>query len=108
LYRDLDLLPENIQLAGLSIRCIKTPGHTPGGYCFLIGGHLFSGDTLLSKMSGAADLPGGDREALARSIELLQTLPADLVLHPGHGADRMLGEALKTISISAIANREGI
>ena len=65
-FTDLDLLPETLELAGLSIRCIRTPGHTPGGYCFLIDGHLFSGDTVLSKMSGIADLPGGDRADLAR------------------------------------------
>jgi hydroxyacylglutathione hydrolase len=60
-FTDLDLLPEFIDLGGLNIRCIETPGHTPGGYCFLIDGHLFSGDTILTKMTGISDLPGGDR-----------------------------------------------
>lgn len=103
-FTDLDLLPESIELAGLSIRCIRTPGHTPGGYCFLIKGHLFSGDTILSKMSGIADLPGGDRVDLARSIEMLRSLPPDITLHPGHGRDTTLGEALGAIPIFAAPN----
>lgn len=100
-FTDLDLLPEFIELAGLYIRCIETPGHTPGGYCFLVEGHLFSGDTILSKMSGIADLPGGDRAALARSIEMLRALPQDVTLHPGHGRDMTLGEALGAIPAEA-------
>ena len=100
-FTDLDLLAECIELADLNIRCIETPGHTPGGYCFLIDGHLFSGDTILPKMSGIADLPGGDRTALARSIELLRTLPQEVTLHPGHGRDSPLGEALSSIPVSA-------
>lgn len=107
-FIDLDLLPECLELAGLNIRCIETPGHTPGGYCFLIDGHLFSGDTILSKMSGIADLPGGDRVALARSIELLRTLPQDVTLHPGHGRDTTLGEALSTISVLTATDLENV
>ena len=107
-FTDLDLLPECIELADLNIRCIETPGHTPGGYCFLIEGHLFSGDTVLSKMSGIADLPGGDRAALARSIELLRTLPQDLTLHPGHGRDISLGDALRSIPVSSPTSLENI
>lgn len=107
-FTDLDLLQECIELADLNIRCIETPGHTPGGYCFLIEGHLFSGDTVLSKMSGIADLPGGDRAALARSIELLRTLPQDLTLHPGHGRDSSLGDALRFITVSSHTSLENI
>jgi len=101
-FVDLDLLPEYLQVAELQIRCIKTPGHTPGGYCFLIDGHLFSGDTILSKMTGVSDLPGGDKVALAQSIDRLRTLSKDITLHPGHGLDRNLGDALSEISIPAL------
>lgn len=96
-FSDLDLLPENIEIAGLSIRCIETPGHTPGGRCFLIGEHLFSGDTVLRTMPGSAELPGGNSQALAQSIKLLRTLPQTLMLHPGHGRDTTLGEALNAL-----------
>ena len=99
-FTDLDLLPDCLEFAGLDILCIETPGHTPGGYSFLIEGHLFSGDTILSKMSGVADLPGGDQAALAQSIELLRKLPHYVTLHPGHGRDTMLGEALRAIPVA--------
>jgi hydroxyacylglutathione hydrolase len=96
-FTDLDLQPEYIELAGLKIRCLMTPGHTPGGYCFMIGKHLFSGDTVLPNMAGIADLPGGDPEVLAKSIDLLRTLPQEVTLHPGHGRDTTLAEALASI-----------
>lgn len=105
-FTDLDLLPEYIELAGLNVRCIPTPGHTPGGHCFLIDKHLFSGDTVLGCMAGIADLPGGDPVALARSIELLKTLPQEVTLHPGHGRDTTLGEALASMPIPLNADGE--
>lgn len=96
-FTDLDLLPETIQRGGLEIRCVATPGHTPGGHCFVIGDHIFTGDTVLRTMPATSELPGGDAEALARSIEALRTLPRHLVMHPGHGRDTTLGEALDSL-----------
>ena len=96
-FTDLDLLNNDLHLVGLAIHCYETPGHTPGGYCFRIDDHLFSGDTLLRKVPGSTDLPGGDAAALARSIDMLRTLPQTLILHPGHGYDTTLGEALSQL-----------
>lgn len=92
---DLDKQPDELHLAGVSIRCLATPGHTPGGYSFLIDNHLISGDTLLGGMLGTAKLPGGNPDDLMMSIQMLATLPSDTVLHPGHGADTTLGRALE-------------
>jgi len=86
-----------LEFAGLTIRCLSTPGHTPGGYCFLIGDELFSGDTVLSSMPGTAELPGGNAEDLRRSLLRLGELAPDTVLHPGHGRDTTLGAALAAI-----------
>ena len=94
---DLDLSGGILSLAGLGVECIATPGHTPGGYCFIIGEHLFSGDTLLRMMPASADLPGGDQGALNRSLALLATLSPSLILHPGHGRDTTLGDALEAV-----------
>jgi len=94
-FVDLDEQPVEVQLAGVSIRCLTTPGHTPGGYSFLIDNHLISGDTLLGGMLGTAKLPGGNADDLLASIQMLATLPADTVLHPGHGSDTTLGRALE-------------
>lgn len=94
---DLDLAGGGLSFAGLHVECIATAGHTPGGYCFVIGHHLFSGDTLLRTAPASVDLPGGDRDALNRSLALLATLPRSLVLHPGHGRDTTLGDALDAV-----------
>ena len=70
-----------------SLRVIHTPGHTPGGIC-LYGAEdnvLFSGDTVFTGGSfGRYDFPGGDRTALAASIERLSALEVE-GLYPGHG-----------------------
>jgi hydroxyacylglutathione hydrolase len=96
-FTDLDLLPGELELAGLRIQRLQTPGHTPGGHSFLVEGHLFTGDTLLGASAGPTGLPGGDRAALERSIAHLATLPPGLVLHPGHGRDTTLGEAIEAL-----------
>ena len=70
-----------------SLRVIHTPGHTPGGICLYDAetGVLFSGDTVFTGGSfGRYDFPGGDREALAASIERLTMLDVE-ALYPGHG-----------------------
>lgn len=96
-FVDLDSSPSDLVFGAMMVRRIETPGHTPGGQCFVIGNHLFSGDTVLRSMPGTAELPGGNAEDLARSLKLLGTLPSGLILHPGHGADTTLGETLELI-----------
>jgi glyoxylase-like metal-dependent hydrolase (beta-lactamase superfamily II) len=103
-FIDLDCLPEHIEVAGLTVTCIRTPGHTPGGHCFLIDDHLFSGDTVLRAIPGSSSLPGGDAAALARSIERLAQLPPQTLLHPGHGRDTSLGEALEALRTATSAS----
>ena len=93
-FIDLDVLPRMTEVGGVSIELLPTPGHTPGGYCFVLANHIFSGDTVLSSMPGTAKLPGGNLEDLRNSLALLQTLPRDLTIHPGHGRDGKLGDAL--------------
>ncbi|HOB17647.1 MAG TPA: MBL fold metallo-hydrolase [Candidatus Methanoculleus thermohydrogenotrophicum] len=70
-----------------SLRVIHTPGHTPGGICLYDAESrvLFSGDTVFCGGSfGRYDFPGGDREALAASINRLAKLEV-VGLYPGHG-----------------------
>ena len=79
-----------IELGGIRVRFLHTPGHTPGSQCFLVEeagqpGRLVSGDTLFLGSCGRVDLPGSDPEAMYRSLnETLKRLPDETLLYPGH------------------------
>jgi glyoxylase-like metal-dependent hydrolase (beta-lactamase superfamily II) len=79
-----------IELGAVRVRLLHTPGHTPGSQCFLVEedgqpARLVSGDTLFLNGCGRVDLPGGDPEALYRSLhDVLKRLPDDTLVYPGH------------------------
>jgi glyoxylase-like metal-dependent hydrolase (beta-lactamase superfamily II) len=78
---------EELELAGLSIDVLATPGHSPGHLTYSIRGEeaLFSGDVLFRGSVGRVDLPGGDGPTLMRTIAMLvDSLPAGTVVYPGH------------------------
>ncbi len=91
---DLAEGPDEFNIGDFHIRVVPTPGHTPGGVCFVIDGHIFSGDTILAQGVGRTDLPGGDSSALATSLDSLSRQDVDLVACPGHGAPMPLGMLL--------------
>lgn len=74
-----------LNLEGLQIRVLHTPGHTPGSVCFLVEDALFSGDTLFSGSCGRTDLPCSDWAQLMRSLSRLKALEGDYTVYPGHG-----------------------
>jgi hydroxyacylglutathione hydrolase len=75
-----------LELAGLSIRVLHTPGHSPGSCSFVIGQHCFGGDVLFAQSIGRTDLPGGDFETLMVSIQdKLFELDDETIVYPGHG-----------------------
>ncbi|MCK4327129.1 MAG: MBL fold metallo-hydrolase [Candidatus Diapherotrites archaeon] len=63
---------------------IHTPGHTAGSICLHKGNILISGDTLFADGFGRTDLPGGDENAMEKSLALLRGLGYSILL-PGHG-----------------------
>lgn len=68
------------------VKVLHTPGHTPGGVCYLIGEALFTGDTIFANSIGRTDFPGGNYDEILESIEeKILTLPEDTILLPGHG-----------------------
>jgi glyoxylase-like metal-dependent hydrolase (beta-lactamase superfamily II) len=78
---------ERLELAGFAIDVLFTPGHSPGHVSFSIPDDeaLFSGDVLFQGSVGRTDLPGGDWPTLLESIRaLVDRLPADTTVYPGH------------------------
>jgi hydroxyacylglutathione hydrolase len=85
---------EKLELAGFEIDVIFTPGHSPGHVTFSIPGEtaVFSGDVLFQGSVGRTDLPGGDWATLLESIRtLVDELPADTTVYPGHMGITSLG-----------------
>ena len=74
-----------LNLAGLSIGVLHTPGHTPGSVCLLCQDVLFSGDTLFAGSCGRTDLPGGDWATIQKSLQRLAAINANFTICPGHG-----------------------
>lgn len=74
-----------VAVGDIPIELVHTPGHTPGSQCFYVNNCLVSGDTLFLDGCGRTDLPGGDPEALYRSLtQTLASVPDDAILFPGH------------------------
>jgi hydroxyacylglutathione hydrolase len=90
---------ERLELAGLDIDVIFTPGHSPGHVTYAVDGEqaLFSGDVLFQSSIGRTDLPGGDHATLLRSIgALLERFDDETVVHPGHMGLTTLGRERAT------------
>ena len=86
---------ETVDVAGLSFDVLSVPGHSPAHLAYQADGSLFSGDVLFAGSVGRTDLPGGDWDTLAASIRsLVETLPSETVVYPGHGPATTLGEEL--------------
>lgn len=80
-------------LGDIEIKAIHTPGHSPGGTCYLVGNTLFSGDTLFKLSVGRSDFYLGDQDQLINSIKTkLLTLDDDIVVYPGHGPETTIGQ----------------
>ncbi len=81
---------DTLQLAGLTLSILETPGHTPGSVCILCDDVIFSGDTLFCGSCGRTDLPGGSWETIAASLRKLAALEKDCRVLPGHGESTTL------------------
>jgi len=90
---------ERLSLAGLDIDVIFTPGHSPGHVSYSIADEqiLLDGDVLFRGSVGRTDLPGGDHRTLLDSIAtLLNTLPDETRVLPGHMGETTLGRERAT------------
>jgi hydroxyacylglutathione hydrolase len=76
---------DELNVGGVKIQLLHTPGHTPGSQCFLVDHRLVSGDTLFIGSCGRVDLPGSDPEQMYYSLtQKLKALPDETILFPGH------------------------
>lgn len=91
-YTDSYAGGEELELAGLKIGVIATPGHTPGSVCLMCEKNIFSGDTLFAGSCGRTDLPGGNTAQIRKSLALLNTLEGNYFVYPGHGPSSSLSE----------------
>jgi hydroxyacylglutathione hydrolase len=90
---------ERLELAGLEIDVLFTPGHSPGHVTYSLPAQLalFSGDVLFQGSIGRTDLPGGDAPTLLRSIAtLVDSFPPETTVYPGHMGITTLGQERAT------------
>jgi glyoxylase-like metal-dependent hydrolase (beta-lactamase superfamily II) len=77
---------EKLAILDTEVKVLHTPGHSPGGVCFLFDDFVFVGDTLFSGSIGRTDLPGGSYEQILDSIRThLLVLDDNLKVLTGHG-----------------------
>ena len=84
-----------VEVAGLRLDVLHTPGHTPGGVCLFdpASRQALVGDTIFRRGIGRTDLPGGDFAVLAHSVrDVLFAVDGDWTLWPGHGPETRLEE----------------
>lgn len=83
---------DELEVAGVKLTVIHTPGHTPGSLSFYTEGMLFSGDTLFRGSIGRTDLPGGDyRQEMSSIVDRLLELPDETIVLPGHMQETKIG-----------------
>jgi len=86
---------ETLALAGVDFDVLAVPGHSPAHLAYHADGCLLSGDVLFAGSVGRTDFPGSDWDTLVASIRMLvDTLPAETVVYPGHGPTTTLGAEL--------------
>lgn len=88
-FEEADLLVkdgDSLELGGISLEILHTPGHTPGSICVKVGDSLFTGDTLFRLGVGRTDLGAGDQGCLMNSLKKLMKLDDHLKVYPGHGS----------------------
>ena len=93
--KDLRMMHDGdvLEIAGLALQVLHTPGHTPGHCVFRMDadGVVLSGDLVFAGAVGRSDLPESDPVAMTRSLGRFLELPDDLGVYPGHGPTTTVG-----------------
>jgi glyoxylase-like metal-dependent hydrolase (beta-lactamase superfamily II) len=91
---------DTINFGNLQVQALYTPGHTEGATCFLVGNHLFSGDTLFPGGPGKSRSPEALQLLLSSISSKLLTLSDDVAVYAGHGpVDTTIGEARRRYQV---------
>ena len=109
--QDAALLPEppaflvkegdTIKAGTIEVKVIHTPGHTTGSVCYLVGRHLFAGDTLFPGGPGRTSSPENLQRIIKSITEKLYPLPDDTFVFPGHGQETTLGSSKEEYRVFA-------
>jgi glyoxylase-like metal-dependent hydrolase (beta-lactamase superfamily II) len=84
---------DTVAVGGIELEIVHTPGHSPGGVCFIHGNVVFAGDCLFQGSIGRTDFRMGDFDELANSIKTkIYTLPDATVVLTGHGPPTTVGD----------------
>ena len=81
---------QELDICGIKIKTILTPGHTDGSACFIVNNMLFTGDTLFLESVGRTDFYGGNEAFMIQSIKKLAALPKNYRILAGHGEETTL------------------
>lgn len=81
---------EILELDGITVRVMETPGHTAGSVCYFAENNLFTGDTLFADGAGRTDLPTGNEGELRESLYRLSLIKEDYTVYTGHGENTTL------------------
>ncbi|MDP6549605.1 MAG: MBL fold metallo-hydrolase [Dehalococcoidia bacterium] len=90
-----------IRFGNRELRVLATPGHTDGAVCFLVGKHLFSGDTLFPGGPGKTRSPEALKQLIDSITSKLLVLPGETAVYPGHGDDTTIGTARQEYQVFA-------
>lgn len=82
---------DTLEIGGLKLEILHTPGHTSGSMCIMVGDELFTGDTLFKLGVGRTDLATGDHDLLVKSLNRLMKLDDKIKVYPGHGSATDIG-----------------
>ena len=84
---------DEIFVGAIKLKVLHTPGHTPGGLCFLTDKYLIAGDTLFPGGQGKTQSPDDFLQIITSITEKLFELPEDIQVYPGHGEPTTIKEA---------------
>jgi hydroxyacylglutathione hydrolase len=95
---DVELVEgRELGLGPYKLKVLHTPGHSPGGVCYLAPGAVFTGDSLFAGSIGRTDFPGGDHAGLIAGVQSkIFTLDGNLRVYPGHGPATTIDREIRT------------